>query len=587
MERRIHVLPDHVANQIAAGEVVERPSSVVKELTENALDAGSTRVQIELEDGGKQLIRIVDNGCGMNEADALCALRRHATSKVRLATDLQAIATLGFRGEALPSIRSVSRFMLRTRPHDAARGVRIVADGAAEPVVEPAGGAPGTEIVVRDLFYNVPARRKFLRRTATEMSRVTTLIEQLALGWPGVHFSVVHNGRRTLSYPADADLKARLLAVLGRKTLRGLHEVRLEMGHHRVVGFTSEPSLARRSASKMFTYINGRFVRDRVIQHAVTQGYGELLQRGQYPVCVLYVTVPPEAVDVNVHPAKAEVRFVESGAIHSLVERSLRLTLAVAPWSRLDGAESNGIATPETSRAAASGALALPLFDDGTAPRLDVPSELGPSEGGLPGPRGEAPGARPPTPTEPREPAAASAAASRLLGHLQGGLLAAEIPDGLMVIDARQAHEALLCRQLNEVLETGPIAAQRLLFPVQVELGPKRAETARERSDELRWYGFDCEHFGGADFLCSSIPGVLRERPFEPALREVLDGLSKGHAVDQIVQTLARHAAVAEGEEPTEELTCRLLAEAHTTPEGVSHTLRIPYRELHERLRRP
>jgi DNA mismatch repair protein MutL len=331
-ERRVHVLSDHVANQIAAGEVVERPESVVKELVENSLDAGATRVRIEVEDGGQRSIRVIDDGAGMSPDDAMTALLRHATSKVATVDDLKAIATLGFRGEALPSIRSVSRFSLRTRPHGAAEGVRITAHGADEPAVEPCGGPAGTEIVVDDLFFNVPARRKFLKQASTELQRLRGFVERIALGWPEVHFTLVHQGKVTLDFPADGDLQARILAVLGRDVCRRLHRVELAMGDHRVQGYASEPGFTRPNPNGIYSFINGRFIRDKVVQHAITAAYAPGLERGDYPLAVLFLFVPPEAVDINVHPSKSEVRFVESGAIHGLVSRALRLMLHDAPW---------------------------------------------------------------------------------------------------------------------------------------------------------------------------------------------------------------------------------------------------------------
>lgn len=554
MTRRVHILPDHVANQIAAGEVVERPASVVKELVENALDAEATRVRIEVLDGGKQLIRVTDDGCGMSEEDALCALLRHATSKVSSAEDLKRIGTLGFRGEALPSIRSVCRFSLRTQLHDAACGVTLAGDGAEEPSVEPTGGPPGTEITIKDLFFNVPARRKFLRTTGTEMSRIKTLVERFALGWPGVWFSLLHNGRRAAEYPADTQLQARIMAVLGRDVCRKLYPVRLEMGQHIVRGFTGEPSTHRRNANGMFTYVNGRFVRDRVLQHAITQAYSGLLDRGQYPVCVLYVTLPPEAVDVNVHPAKAEVRFVESGAVHGLVERALRLTLSEAPW----GSETRGFeASRERSRAAQP--ATLPLF--GAPAALLNDQEVGPASdpaiigGTVVGdwiPAGLQPTEPAPSPSEhPITPDPAGFFAALVVhGEVGQRWLVCESRDAMHLIDRTTASRALLRHRLGAQLESGRVASQRLLFPMQVELDRTRAAAAAAYGEPLAQLGFALEHFGGRDWVVSEIPADLADRDPSAVLEDVLACLAaeKG-ALEPALEAMAALGALRKGDE--------------------------------------
>ena len=579
-ERRIHVLSDHVANQIAAGEVVERPAAVVKELVENALDAGATRVRVEIEDGGKRLIRIIDNGCGMSAPDALTALLRHATSKVESADDLRSIGTLGFRGEALPSIQSVSRFSVRTRPHEALEGVRIVAEGALDPVSEPAGGPPGTEVVVRDLFFNVPARRKFLRRTGTEMSRISTLVDQVALGWPGVHFSLIHNGRRTAEYPADSDLRARVLAVLGRDVCLRLHPVRLEMGQHLVHGYVSEPTLHRPNARGMFTYVNGRFVRDRVLQHAITRAYGSMLESGRYPIAVLFLALPPEAVDVNVHPAKAEVRFVESGAVHSLIERALRLTLADAPWGQPGAGEGPVGDLARTTSPTPPGAM--PLFGPGLGAD-DIPDfsagEGRPiAAGWAPDRSGEA--AAPPTPTSTDGPAPDGPEAdgffARLhyLGQANRCFLVCQSPGSLHVIDQHAAHERVVYERLHSAWRSrSGVQTQRLLFPVPLQLEPALARAAEQHGAALRRMGFDCEHFGGRDWVVAEIPAQLVERDPVTTLVDVLAQLADLGAADAVetriealLATMACHAAVRAGDDMKPEEVRALLQQMDGVP---------------------
>lgn len=532
-------MPDHVANQIAAGEVVERPSSVVKELMENALDAGAERIRVEITDGGKTLMRVSDDGSGMSADDALCALKRHATSKVGEASDLMAIDTLGFRGEALPSIRSVSRFELRTRLHGAAEGTRIVAHGAEEPALSPAGGPPGTEITVADLFFNVPARRKFLRRTGTELARISTLVEQLALGWPGVHFTLHHNGRKTADYPADRDLRARILAVLGRKACRGLFPVRLEMGHHLVRGYVSGPNDARRSASRMFTYINGRYVRDRVIQHAIIQAYGDHLERGRYPVCVLYLSLPPAAVDVNVHPTKAEVRFVESGATHSLVERALRLGLSDLARDAVDGAE--GLQPDAAAAAPLQHALAFDSMAEANAAH-QARAEVGKPVSQDPDP---APIASPTPGRASQGGGSAAAAPTRVLGTVGGRYLVCDTDQGVLFVDHVALVERLLYDGLCEALAVGAAPGQRLLFPAQIELSAAQVRLAQLHADVLAQLGFCLEPFGGRAFVLSAIPAAVRDVDPAAALAVALEAVESPDPLHGGCRGLARAGAHA------------------------------------------
>jgi DNA mismatch repair protein MutL len=583
MSAVIYVLPDHVANQIAAGEVVERPASVVKELVENALDAGATRVRVEVADGGKRLIRVLDNGSGMSADDAVTALLRHATSKVRSAEDLRRIGTLGFRGEALPSIRSVSQFSIRTRRAEDDCGVKVVANGAEEPIVEPSGGPVGTEVTVADLFFNVPARRKFLRRTGTEMSRISAFIDQIALGWPEVHFTLIHNDRRSADYPADRDLQARILSVLGRDTCRKLHRISLEIGEHSVMGFTSEPTHHKPNSRGMFTYVNGRFVRDKVLQHAVTQAYGSLLDRGRYPSCVLYVNVPPEAVDINVHPAKSEVRFVESGAIHGLIERALRLTLADAPWGELGG----GVPTRGLLGGDGSGFGELPLALAHPGASESQSSNLSSSSGSadyhptdylptdqLPTdqlPDDHLPGDRLPSDDVPAPgPAAASMSGSapdeptepgffsRLVyvGQVARCYLVCQSPRAMHVIDQHAAHERVVYERLRARYSAGRVDAQRLLFPMQVTLDPTLARAATEFTETINRMGFVLEPFGGSDWLVSEVPVLLADRDPCTILKDVLSELGDvGHSrqveahIEHLLATMACHASVRSGDE--------------------------------------
>ncbi|NIQ95894.1 MAG: DNA mismatch repair endonuclease MutL, partial [Desulfuromonadales bacterium] len=328
MSQNIRVLPENLCNKIAAGEVVERPASVVKELVENSIDAGATDILVEVESGGKRLIRIVDNGSGMNQDDAFLALERHATSKVRDEDDLFAVATLGFRGEALPSIASVSRLRLRTRAAGSETGWEIYAEGGSVKKAGEVGATQGTTIEVRNLFFNTPARRKFMRREQTEMGHVADVVTKQALACRNVRFRLVHGNRTLLEAHPEESLEARVATILGRPLIREMRSLDRNDGTDlRISGLVSQPSQTRSSPSHVYTFINGRYIRDRVVQHAVMEGYRNLLMKGRYPVAVLFIDIDPALVDVNVHPTKQEVRFRDQRLVHDFITSAVRQTL--------------------------------------------------------------------------------------------------------------------------------------------------------------------------------------------------------------------------------------------------------------------
>ncbi|MBU1897689.1 DNA mismatch repair endonuclease MutL, partial [Myxococcota bacterium] len=319
---RIQVLDDILANQIAAGEVVERPASAAKEILENALDAGATTITIEIADGGIERLRVVDNGEGMSPEDATLALKRHATSKLNTFEQLQRIATLGFRGEALPSIASVSRLQIRTRTQGAVGATRVIVEGGEIKEVLEAPGPVGTEILIEDLFYNVPARRKFLKKGATEATHIHEIVQRMALCNPGVGFRFIKDGRTSIDLPSHATLSARVNALFGPSVAEPLRPVEVD-GAYAISGLIGPASAARGTARHYYTFINGRFISDKVVRAAIQAAYGQRLERGRHPFVILHLQIPPEAVDVNVHPAKTEVRFVDSGVIHRLVTRAI------------------------------------------------------------------------------------------------------------------------------------------------------------------------------------------------------------------------------------------------------------------------
>jgi DNA mismatch repair protein MutL len=590
---RIQILPDVVVDQIAAGEVVERPASVVKELVENALDAGARTVSVEVAGGGRQLIRVVDDGCGMSPRDARLALARHATSKLRGVEDLWELATMGFRGEALPSIASVSRMILTTRAADAEVATRLVVE-AGRVIEEGEIGAPiGTTIEVRDLLANQPARLKFLRGEATESSHVTEALSRLAMAHPDVHIKLSirpsgkpsgGQGRVALDAPPAPTVLERARQLLGPRLASRLHEARGEEAGVRVTALLAAPELAQTTARGVQLYVGRRAVRDRGLLHALAMGYGELVPRGRYPVAIVFVDAPAGAVDVNVHPQKLEVRFADAQAVTAAVRHVVRKGVAGAPWL----GEAAGSA-PVSVRAVAS--YAPPRWDasaGGAAEETRVrvaesqraldldparpPVTLPPQQGGWTERMKASIAARAAIASRTaRAPAPAASAAEvvraddaprptffsqlRYLGQLDRTYLVCEADGELVLIDQHAAHERVEFQRLRERSESREIAVQRLLFPTTVEVGAEAVAAAAEASDVLAAAGFEVEPFGGTSVAIKAAPAGLRHDDPADVLRELLGELSEldgSRAVeshlDHVLATIACHSVVRAGD---------------------------------------
>ncbi len=561
---RIRRLDETLSNQIAAGEVVERPASAAKELVENALDAGATSVVVEVVGGGVRRLRVTDDGHGMDREDALLALERHATSKLRTAEDLSHIDTLGFRGEALPSIASVSRFTLRTREPTALAATRIRVEGGRVVEVSEAGAPPGTEMLVEDLFFNVPARRKFLKKDETEATHVVDLVVQLALAWPGVAFKVIRDERVTVDVAPHARLADRVRALFGRETRGELHPVDV-VGAFSLSGLVASPTTSFGSARHYHLFLNGRAVRDRVLVGAVQQAFAAHLERGRHPFVVLHLRVPPETVDVNVHPAKTEVRFVDSGAVHRFVFRAVSEALQARPGPEHEavntspgGREPEGVEPartylvrsdgPAPSEAPAPSGLdaqrqrifdALERLGRRRAPFDAAPASFVEPEGARPESPPRAlvpvvPEAEPeperahsavPIPPDAVSPAplpssntATSARGLVALGLVSERLALARGEGTVWLVDVPAA-----VRHLAEVRMSNPNAAVRLARPVPVELEPTRAQRLGRWVDALKSLGLEVEPFGGATWLVSQVPAGLEGLPPAELLRHALD----------------------------------------------------------------
>ena len=579
---------------------------MVKELLENALDAGAKRISVELEEGGRRLIRVVDDGCGMSRDDLVLCVERFATSKLSDAEELAAIATLGFRGEALPSVGSVSRLAITSRLPEQDSAWRLTVEGGEKGAPEPAGGAPGTAVEVRDLFYNVPARRKFLKTARTELNRSLAAITGLALARPDVAFAVEHEGRVLLDLPAVERLADRVAGIYAPGLVEKLAEAEAELGSGaRVRGLVGLPTEHRSNASDVHVFVGGRPVRDRAVTAAVGAAYTGLLPARRYPVVFLFAEFPPGDVDFNVHPAKAEVRFARTGEVFTLFERAVRGALSRAELATAGGPAPYEPPTETSAElpervADAPPRSARPRFTKGPAslPRESKVKQgslnlLTGSESRAAGP-GPGPGRRPEsaereTPGEGLPASGAPEAGKnwRYIGQVLDGFLLVERGGGLLVVDQHALHERLIYEELRAGRESGSVASQGLVIPQNVETGRRHAEVLRESREDLAALGFDIEEFGGNGFLVRSVPaavglsdlaGYLTELAEELAEGDVAGGSSGAEARrERVLATVACKAAVKAGERMSppaaEDLLRRGLSPGaggplHTCPHG-------------------
>ncbi|HEV2619731.1 MAG TPA: DNA mismatch repair endonuclease MutL [Acidobacteriaceae bacterium] len=598
---RIRVLSDQVANQIAAGEVVERPASVVKELLENSLDAGATRIRVEVEGGGRKLIRIVDNGCGMVKDDALLAFERHATSKLHSSDDLLSIRTLGFRGEALPSIASVSRLTLETRAEEEAAGTLVEIAGGNMLRVEDAGMPTGTTIAVRDLFYNTPARRKFLKSEQTELAHIAALVTHYALAHPERHFELHSATQALLTAPAVGSTGDRMFQIFGRDTAAlmlptaaeidfaraGLPEpppwkreadyAPPEPGFLRSSGFVSKPELQKLNRNSIYVFVNHRLVRDRVVLHAFTEAYRNIIPPSSFPVVLLFLEMPPHEVDVNVHPAKTEVRFRQPGFVHDFIRDTVRNTLMTArPAASFAAALTSA---PHASASLLIDVSPMPglagdtVFSPRAMPESDAepsiadldtfmlrapivaksPGRLAFSEQGIAVGYNDGSGQGESTCFAADGPAETLNALATLkpLGQLRDSFILAANDEGLWIIDQHVAHERVLFEKILRDREVEKVQRQRLLMPVLVDLLPAQMVSFAAIAQELDLNGFEAEPFGPNTLAIKAAPVGLEGRELERMLEEVLTVPEREQQTEnaetrsrRIAASIACHAAI-------------------------------------------
>src|SRR5712691_8907352 len=600
---KIHVLSERVANQIAAGEAVQRPASVVKELLENALDAGSTRIRIQVEAGGKKLIQITDNGCGMVRDDAMLAFERHATSKIKDTDDLLSISTLGFRGEALPSIASVARLHLETRAEEEVAGTVLEINGGKIIRVEEAGLPLGTSITIRDLFFNTPARKKFLRSESTELSHIASLVTHYALAHPEKHLELHSATNALLVAPPVAGHRERVYQVFGQETLDQLiplaavqpleraglpqpppwrrdpeEEVeKLEPGEVRLHGFVSKPEIQKLNRNSIFIFVNGRLIRDRLIQHALTDAYRNILPPGVFPVVLLFLEMPTAEVDVNVHPSKTEVRFRQQSVIHDFVRDSAREALMKArpvpqflseinaqarasqaltpgarggdgvnaPWRDLAEPLAGGFALqaqavpPTTAHLEFEGGIAVEANAAvalARAPEITIPDH----------------GCAPPIEQEPHTPPTLESLRTlRPVGQIRNSFILAVNEDGLWIIDQHVAHERVLFEKILRQRAAQRVESQRLLMPLVLELTPAQQAIFSDIAEELARNGFEAEPFGARSVAVKVAPAGVDAAQIEHMLNEIFEQLTReDQAINleavrtRIAASIACHAAI-------------------------------------------
>ncbi|MBN1142394.1 MAG: DNA mismatch repair endonuclease MutL [Deltaproteobacteria bacterium] len=544
MANPVRILPEQLCNQIAAGEVVERPASVVKELVENSLDAGATEVVVTVERGGSSLIRVEDDGIGMNRDDLFLCLERHATSKIAEADDLFRLNSLGFRGEALPSIGAVSRLVLQSRTRDALEGLSLHVEGGTIKKTLAAGMPPGTSVEVRNLFFNLPARRKFLKTDATEFSHIADVLFRMALSFPGVRFVLRHNGQTVLNLSRCRELSPRVLELLGDHVFAELTPVQHISGELKLEGFIGSPGLHRATSGSLYTFVNRRFVRDRLIQHAVMGAFRHFLPRQRYPIAVIFLDLPSEQVDVNVHPAKREVRFRREREVHDFLSETLTGVLrknSFSPASQAGTAvEDEGSLPPNSAPEWRAEPHRVSTAPEGANLRT---AEAAFSYGAVfsVGGSGEEDCPAPPVGSQcPAVTGGGRFSSMRVLGQYHHSYLLCQEGDDLVILDQHAAHERIGYERLRAEFKNQGVEKQDLLFPLVLEVSFSEAAVLEQRLAELAQLGFDVEPYGNRSCALRSFPALLTSQQAESALRDVLEEISVIGAGDSIAEALEK-----------------------------------------------
>jgi len=590
---KVRILHDRVANQIAAGEVIERPAAVVKELVENALDAGATRIEVEFRHGGRSLMRIEDNGQGMSRDDALLSLERHATSKIIEAADLDRLASYGFRGEALPSIASVSRFLMQTREAGSDAGSEILVNGGKFVHVRECGRPVGTRIEVTHLFNSVPARRKFLKTDPTEAAHIVHCVRLYALACPRTAFTLIEDGRVIFRSPECSTLEERVTEIFGRQIAESLIPIACEEPGLRLTGLIGRPGMGRSTRHEMIVFVNARPVDSRTLNYALIESYSESLPKGRYPLAFVFFECEPAAVDVNVHPAKREVRFRSEPQVRGFVIRSVLQTLRQgaepAPADAVGRMGENVAATP------AAGPITVPsrALPFQPAAGWSAPISAPARAPVAPGPSLASPFVVAPLPVAvPAMPVAPAAPAWTFVGLAHGMFALFETAAGIVLLDRRAAHERVWYERLREQFRAGVVPSQRLLLPVPLELDAIAAALLLDRLAFLRAHGFDVAEFGRNFFRIEGVPAWMEPPDAEPFLRDLIGGFRDGSIPDRDTDlardVLARLAAAkavklpSAGEDQVRALVAQLFATRSplTSPAGRPTYIELNHAEL-------
>ena len=585
----INVLPENVTKKIAAGEVIERPASVVKELVENSIDAGADRVTVELEDGGAKLIRVVDNGCGMTKEDLALAFVSHATSKIDDEKDLFSVSTMGFRGEALCSVGAVSKATIVSRPPDQDEGYRVDAEGGVIGQVRATGAPVGTQVEVRNLFYNVPVRKKFLKTTATEMAHISEAVTRLALAEPKIQFILRHNDRKVFNLPKAEDRAQRIGEFFGKEIAENLIPVSHASEELEIDGYLLPPSIDRSNTKMQYTYVNGRYIRDRSLTHAIMQAYRGLLQSKRKPVCFIFIHVPPSEVDVNVHPTKTEVKFRKPRAVHNQLVHALKSTLREAkltPQLSLSSEPPQESSGTRETRGNVEKAI-WDFFGDQSSDSTSVKPVSG--GGRNRGSAGE--GAAPRRPQQP--PPQRTYVQQGNLVQVLDSYIIEETEEGLKLIDQHALHERILYNEMKERLEEGTLNSQRLLIPQLVELPRQEFYAVMDMQEQLASLGVEIESFGESTVIVRSYPQLLERFDAESFLRDMLSEFDEPGQTDKLeerfealLKVMACKGAVKAGQRLNAKQIQEILrrrdsaGQVDTCPHGRPTTILLSRKEL-------
>jgi DNA mismatch repair protein MutL len=591
MANRIKILPENLANKIAAGEVVERPASVVKELVENSIDAEAKKIIIAIERGGRKLIRVSDDGMGMSEDDAITAFERHATSKIASIEDLNTIATLGFRGEALPSIASVSQLEMITRAKGNLSGTKIKFHGGVLKDVSAHPSPIGTTVSVQRLFFNTPARYKFLKSIATEMTHIIDIVTQQSIAHPDISFTLSHNGRKSLDFPSASDLKGRLRDVLGKQVAENLIDINSNQKNISIKGFIGKPSIARKDKRYQYIYVNNRHIRNNTISGAIYNALGDSLPKGRHPILVLFIDVDPNFVDVNVHPTKAEIRFSNNSLIYKSVlgaisqqtsfEDKINDFYGSDPSESVDTKKYH-LHTPEKLSKAVD--INFPRSQSSRSSSYDyTPSK--PS-------RKEIEKYREILQDHRDEEIVESDKNYSIVGQVHNCYIILQTPDGMMIVDQHVAHERLLYENAKAALRENPLASQRLLFPVTMELSPLEYSVFSESEEVFEKLGFEIKNFSDRTIVVETVPSNMKNQETAKALRDILDMESEDVAdivddkTEKIIINYSCKSAIKKGQKLSFDEMAKLINDwlktknPYTCPHGRPIVLNLTLKEL-------